>query len=205
MGAYLFSRRVCGPAVFVGLYLFAGLAVAASEGNREFLFYGALMGCFIAIVAFMDRRVTFSPLVLWGLSLWGFLHLAGGLMPIPAGISDSGVESVLYNMRLLPWLPKFDQMVHAYGFGTCTVAAYESLSAHLGRRLPLSPPVVSIVMLTAMGLGAVNEIMEFIAVLLMPETNVGGYANTGWDLVSNATGATIAVLLIRLRTKDGLR
>jgi hypothetical protein len=31
----------------------------------------------------------------------------------------------------------------------------------------------------------------------MPETNVGGYVNTGWDLVANTVGATVAVLLIR--------
>ena len=47
-----------------------------------------------------------------------------------------------------------------------------------------------------MGLGAMNEIIEFIAVLLIPETNVGGYENTGWDLVSNAVGAVIAALLL---------
>jgi len=31
----------------------------------------------------------------------------------------------------------------------------------------------------------------------MTETNVGGYVNTGWDLVANLVGATIAAVLIR--------
>jgi hypothetical protein len=44
-----------------------------------------------------------------------------------------------------------------------------------------------------------NEIVEFAATLLVPETNVGGYLNTGWDLVANATGATTAALVIWLR------
>jgi len=35
-------------------------------------------------------------------------------------------------------------------------------------------------------------VVEFAATLAMPETNVGGYVNTGWDLVSNMTGATLA-------------
>ena len=35
------------------------------------------------------------------------------------------------------------------------------------------------------GFGALNEVVEFIAVLTIPETNVGGYENTGWDLVAN--------------------
>jgi hypothetical protein len=52
---------------------------------------------------------------------------------------------------------------------------------------------------SGMGLGALNEVVEFAATLLVPETNVGGYLNTGWDLVANATGATAAVILIALR------
>ena len=47
-----------------------------------------------------------------------------------------------------------------------------------------------------LGFGALNEVVEFIATLTMPETNVGGYINTGWDLVANTVGATTAVLLI---------
>ena len=47
------------------------------------------------------------------------------------------------------------------------------------------------------GFGALNEVVEFIAVLTIPETNVGGYENTGWDLVANLVGATVAAVLIR--------
>jgi hypothetical protein len=49
-----------------------------------------------------------------------------------------------------------------------------------------------------MGLGAVNEIIEFAAVLGLPDTNVGGYLNTGLDLVFNAIGAIIAMALAAL-------
>lgn len=49
-----------------------------------------------------------------------------------------------------------------------------------------------------MGFGALNEVIEFFMTLLVPETNVGGYINTGWDLVANLVGALIAVSLIRL-------
>ena len=47
-----------------------------------------------------------------------------------------------------------------------------------------------------MGLGSLNELIEFAATLTVPETNVGGYINTGWDLVSNCVGALTAVTLI---------
>jgi len=50
-----------------------------------------------------------------------------------------------------------------------------------------------------MGLGALNEVVEFAATRLMPRTNVGGYENTGWDLVSNLAGCLIAVAGLALR------
>ena len=34
--------------------------------------------------------------------------------------------------------------------------------------------------------------VEFTATRIMPKTNVGGYENTGWDLVSNLVGSTLA-------------
>ena len=47
-----------------------------------------------------------------------------------------------------------------------------------------------------MGFGALNEVVEFAATLMMPSTNVGGYVNTGWDLVANLAGCVIAAIII---------
>jgi hypothetical protein len=59
-----------------------------------------------------------------------------------------------------------------------------------------SPGLLGLSCLAGMGLGALNEMLEFFVVLTIPDTNVGGYVNTGWDLVFNALGAAIAVVLI---------
>lgn len=163
------------------------------------------MAALIVIVAIMDKRITFSNLVLWLLGLWGLLHLAGGLIPIPDTIADmddadpADAIQVLYNMRLAPYLPRYDQCVHALGFGTCALAAREALQAHLGKPISINIQMGSAIFLIALGLGAINEIVEFAAVLLIPDTNVGGYVNTGWDLVSNAAGAGLAILYMKLK------
>jgi hypothetical protein len=47
----------------------------------------------------------------------------------------------------------------------------------------------------AMGFGALNELIEFLAVLSVPETGVGGYYNTGLDIVANALGAICAAFI----------
>jgi hypothetical protein len=198
--SYILSPRLRWLALIVAVYFIAGVAMAIEQSNREFIFYGACMAVFVVLILTIDRRVTLSSLALWGLALWGSLHLAGGLLPVPAGLTDnpSDAAPVLYDLRLIPWLPKFDQMVHAFGFGMCTIVAHESLSVHFGRKLPINFPIGASIMLIAMGLGAANEIIEFVAVLLMPETNVGGYVNTGWDLISNTTGSAVAVLYLKL-------
>ena len=49
-----------------------------------------------------------------------------------------------------------------------------------------------------MGVGALNEVIEFLATLALPDTNVGGYHNTGRDLIANLLGAaTAAVVVVR--------
>ena len=50
-----------------------------------------------------------------------------------------------------------------------------------------------------MGFGGLNEVIEFFLTLTLPETNIGGYINTGWDLVSNLVGVIAACVLIAWR------
>lgn len=186
-----FSRRFRLLAPFVLLYMGLFGAMALHAGNQEFLFYGLCMLLLIAAVLWMDTRVRFSPLVLWGLAVWGCLHMAGGNLPVP-NPANGGEPEVLYNFRPWPWFPKYDQIVHAFGFAAATLAAHESLRAAVGGRLRVTFGVAVALACVGMGLGAVNEIIEFAADRTLPSTNVGGYVNTGWDLVSNAAGAMLA-------------
>ena len=201
---YIFSPRLRLISIFVLLYFTTFSIWAVLTQNYEFMLYEAQMIIMMALIIYMDKRCTFSGSVLWALALWGFLHLAGGLVPIPDSIADMKEASptdtvqVLYNMRLSPYLPRYDNFIHAFGFGTCAVLAKQALSAHLGRTIPMNLPMGAAVFLIALGLGCINELIEFTAVLLIPDTNVGGYKNTGWDLVSNAVGAGLAIIAMKL-------
>jgi len=152
----------------------------------------------IAVIVFMDKRVQFSHIVLGGLTFWGFIHLAGGLVPAPQSWTILDIENpVLYNVKPHELMPKYDQFVHAFGFGVALIAAHEALSAHLKTTLKLTIPIGFALFFIAMGLGALNELIEFVAVISIANTNVGGYENTGWDLVSNAVGAMIALFYLK--------
>jgi uncharacterized membrane protein YjdF len=193
------QQRLWPVMAFTALYLAAAVGGALVVGNREFLFYIAVMLLLIGVVWVVHSRVGLSTATLWALSVWGLAHMAGGLIAVPHAWPIDGDIRVLYSLWLIPGRLKYDQIVHAYGFGVATWVCWQGLRATIGAG---AAPTFGLMVLAAtagMGLGALNEIVEFAATLLVPETNVGGYLNTGWDLVANATGATTAALVIWLR------
>lgn len=182
--------------IFSALYLLLALLGVVVTGNTEFAFYLVSLAIIIASVLWLERRIGFSSTVLWCLSLWGLAHLAGGLMPLPPGWPYQGDHAVWYSGWIIPnWL-KYDQVVHAFGFGTAAVATAESIQPTRQRFQRPTSGMSIVCILVACGLGSLNEIIEFIATRLSPETNVGGYVNTALDLVSNFAGATLAMLII---------
>ncbi len=195
-----------GVGAFTVAYLLASVAGAFVRGNREFVFYIAVMVVLVAVVWLVHRAVGLSRGALWALSLWGLAHMAGGLVRVPEGWPTLG-SSVLYNLWLVPGRLKYDQVVHAFGFGVTTWVCWQALvSAFAGRGVRVRPTAGLMVLVAAAGLGfgALNEIVEFAATLLVPETNVGGYENTGWDLMANLVGVVIVATVLRV-TGGGAR
>ncbi|MCC7145230.1 MAG: hypothetical protein IT443_02155 [Phycisphaeraceae bacterium] len=196
------NKPIALVAACTSLYLLGALLAALLTGNREFIFYLATMVLIIALMLLVHARVRLPAAALAALSLWGLAHMAGGLLPVPAAWPINGTQRVLYSLWLIPDYLKYDQVIHAYGFAVATWICWLGMSASLG----VARPTLGLLFLAAlagMGLGALNEVVEFIATLTLPNTNVGGYVNTGWDLVANTTGATLAAILIRLRLRRG--
>lgn len=185
-----------GVLVFTLAYVAGFSAWFLLRGNFEFVIYVATMLGLIALVGYNLRLADMPLAMLWALTFWGLAHMAGGSVPVDG--------SVLYNWQIIPMtgtgemrLLKYDQVVHAYGFGVTAWVLWHLLVRHY----PTSRHTWTAYVfpaLAAMGLGSVNEIIEFTAVLLVPDTNVGGYYNTALDLVFNASGAVIAMGLVGL-------
>ncbi|MDX2148291.1 MAG: DUF2238 domain-containing protein [Planctomycetota bacterium] len=188
--------RLRGPAIFTVSYMLMATAVALSRGNHEFIFYALMMAFFIYCAWELDRRAHLSQPVLWMLSLWGLFHMAGGNVPIPAAWSVPADPAVLYNFKPAPWLPKYDQVVHFYGFMVAMMTCWEGMEGMTHNTIKPKLGPLTIAVLAAMGLGAFNELVEFVATRILPETNVGGYENTGWDLVANTLGAIVGAMII---------
>ena len=126
-------------------------------------------------------------------------------MPIPAHWpqnTDAGASGVVYNLWIFPNHLKYDQVVHAFGFGITTWLCWQAVSSRTrsdnGEALRPTLGIMTLCAAAGMGFGALNEIIEFIATLTLPKTNVGGYENTGWDLVYNMIGSIIAAVAISI-------
>lgn len=194
------TRGLGGVIAFTAAYLLAAGAWVVSIGNFEFLAYIAVMLLLAGVVWLVHRRVGLPRGLLWCLSAWGALHMAGGLVVPPPGWDVGGKSAVLYNWHIAGPLFKYDQVVHAFGFGTTTWLCWCGLRA-LAPDQPRPPGLGALTLCAAagMGFGALNEVVEFVITVLVPDNNVGGYVNTALDLVYNALGAVLAAVLIRLR------
>lgn len=188
--------------VFSGCYMSVAGVITYLGKNHEFLLYLMVMMVIIAAVIGVYKRAGASRGLLWGFSIWGIFHLVGGLTPIPAHWHDPDTSGVVYNWRVIPGSVKYDQIVHGFGVGLVTWLCWQALAVRIrsfdGSRLKPTPGMLSICATAGMGFGALNEVIEFFAVMLLPKTNVGDYVNTGWDLVSNLAGAITTAVIIRL-------
>jgi hypothetical protein len=163
--------------------------------NLEFVFYVVVVLLLALLVKTAHEKIRFSTGVLWALAAWGLLHMLGGLVPVSESLPIAGENRVLYSLWLIPNLFKYDYFVHMYGFAICTWVSWQILCPLINGNKE-HPSEIVLAMLASNGLGAFNEIIEFFAVLIIPNTNVGGYVNTGWDLVANLAGSVIAAFVI---------
>lgn len=163
--------------------------------NYEFLLYVAVIAFFLVVIVLTNDRVRYPLSILWGLAVWAILHMCGGGIRVGDG--------VLYGVILIPLsntIPifRYDQFVHIVGFGVATLLMHHLLRPLLRPDLRQWTTLSIVVVMAGLGVGALNEIIEFIATVLVPETGVGGYENTALDLVADLVGALLALLYLRI-------
>ena len=194
----MLKRSEWAALIFTVTYVvvFGGLFLAA--GNAEFVWYVITLVLFLGLIAATQRVAQCPAFILWGLSLWGLIHMAGGGVRVGDG--------VLYSYVVLPLVGdgesvvlKYDQIVHFYGFGVATLVLWHVLRRNFPA-LDGTKTIYAFAVLGSMGLGVLNELIEFTAVLAFPDTNVGGYYNTALDMVFNTLGALTAAVLASFLT-----
>ena len=187
--------------MFFKVYFAAiGLAVPVFvlTGNTEFLFYAVVISLFVGFLWYTNRFFHYRKTSLSFFFAWLVIHICGGTVPIGGG-------RVLYDWVIVPLVPepysifKFDQFAHFFCYVAIGLLADDAIAPLLRPGLPRAARFLTVA-LAAIGIGALNEVMEFAAVCMIPDTNVGDYTNNALDLVCNTIGALTAATA-RLRAK----
>lgn len=177
----------------------AALAVFAVlfflRSNYEFVIYIGAIVFFLILIAATNSRVYYPNALLWALTAWAIMHMAGGAVYIN--------KVRLYEIILVPLsqnIPifRYDQLVHIVGFGTATVTMFYVLKPLLRPDVQRFAALTIILVAAGLGIGALNEIVEFITGVIVPESGVGGYLNTSLDLAADLIGAILAMAVIRI-------
>ena len=166
-------------------------------GSNVAIPYGVMVLGGMTLIAAVEPPDGFSGLALGGLTFWAVGHLAGGIIGLDG-------DRVLYN-AFVGGLVHYDNIVHFVGFGTAGLVWWEAVRSSVRIDPSHAVGVGVAVWFVGMGIGALNEVIEFVATLVLPDTNVGGYHNTGRDLIANMLGAATAgaVVVRRIRREAG--
>ena len=169
------------PIFFVNLiYLLIFLFVFSSRRNYEFLSYIGVVVFFSVVILMTNKKVKYPNSVLWGLTLWGAMHMSGGGILLNAGTMR------LYELILIPLseeygIFRYDQLVHIIGFGVSTLLMFSLLKPKLKEMKGFSLWLV--IVMAGLGVGAMNEIIEFSVTIFVKNTGVGDFTNTSLDLI----------------------
>ncbi len=159
--------------------------------NYEFLIYAVTVIVLVALIHRTDRYFRFEPLGLWLFNSWLILHILGGLG------SFRGVR--VYDVMLIdivgpPYqILKYDQFVHFYCYIAIAVLMWTVVN-RIAARDASRMVICVLTVLAASSLGALNEVIEFLAVIGLAADGVGGYTNTAIDLVANLLGAIVGTV-----------
>lgn len=159
------------------------------QRNGEFLIYSSTIIVLMIIIHKTDSIFNFSKLGLWGFNAWLGLHIIGGF----ASIGGTRMyDFVLLNIIGDPYnIFKYDQFVHIFCYVVMGLLMHDVVVKYAKKNASkLAISVIAI--LAATGIGGLNEIIEFSAVVFMESNGVGGYFNTALDLVANLLGAIIS-------------
>lgn len=188
------------PLAFAILYAALAAFHFVSIGNDEFLGYIVVIVLLIILGGCVLAHHCVPAWLLWLLSSVGLLHMLGAAVSVGSDILYNYVPFPLENPTGLTFI-KFDQIVHTYGSGVAAVLAHFFLKDRGFNWLGLF--LFSV--LVAMGVGAINEIIEFIAKLTVPDSDVGGYYNTAVDLTVNLLGSLLGAVLTAVFWRNSIR
>ncbi|HSO49366.1 MAG TPA: hypothetical protein VLS86_02365 [Acidimicrobiia bacterium] len=160
-----------------------GLAVASPLTNL----YPGINLLVFAVFAVIHRWARFPLPVIWGIALVGLGNMIGGVILVDG--------QPLYVAPFIGPVP-YDKFFHGAASFVMFFVAWAAMTRFAGAA-PHFGGLVLFTFLATMGGGAVVEIAELIGSAAGGgRFNVGDYGNNALDLVSNAAGAAVGVIVL---------
>ncbi|PIN92979.1 hypothetical protein COU61_01065 [Candidatus Pacearchaeota archaeon CG10_big_fil_rev_8_21_14_0_10_35_13] len=171
-----------------------------STGNYEFMVYIVSIGALTGVLMWSDKYVKYLALGKWGYTIWLLGHMLGGTLKI------NGTK--LYGTIIINWLGepfnilRFDQAIHFYLYLVMPILLYSIIkwAVRIKNYENTKKWVVGIIIvLAAIGIGAINEIIEFFITVYYAGSGVGDYYNNSIDLIFNALGAITGTIIVMMK------
>ena len=181
--------------IYAGLWLFllAYLVIYSIKGDYEFLIYVAVTMIVLGLVRWADKSIKFSAATISMFGVWIVSHMFGGSLYL------NGVK--FYDVMIFPIIGepynilKYDQVVHFFLYFVVAMMLFTLAKKYT----KINWYVIVLIILSAEGIGALNEVIEFSTTVISESTGVGGYINNALDLIFNLAGAILGtVLAVRL-------
>lgn len=192
--AILIMERGKKTVVWITLLILLGFLIKAfSVGNYEFVGYWVVLVVLFLIVVAMDKKYNFPLTAIILFAIWSVAHMAGGLIKIG---STRLYDYIFFEFIGDPYfILRYDQVIHTYCYLAISILVYFVLKKYIKKS---SAALITFSVLSALGIGLLNEVIEFGMVIWADAASaVGGYYNTALDLVFNLVGALIGPFVAR--------
>ncbi len=151
---------------------------------HEFFIYAGVILLLILVTWNRFRHLNISSWVLLLIEIGILMHFAGAFIQVDG--------HRLYDSRFLDI--RFDKYVH---FVNAMIATLVTIHVFQKRQLQVGGFMLMVAVLVVLGLGGINEIVEYIVTLTVEHNGVGAYHNNMLDLVANLLGSISAALVFR--------
>lgn len=180
---------------FTLFYLVFFTIFAIVRGNYEFIFYSLVFLLLFELGIYIHKQIQLPAFIIIGLSLLGFMHILGG------NISITGER--LYDKIFFFGLLRYDNIVHVVGSILGTFVLNELFCFLIEKKTIVEKRLYYLsLFLMGLGVGLINEIVELVAVIFLnAQAGVGDYLNNAIDLVYNAIGVIVAVIILDINTQ----
>lgn len=197
------SPKITGVVYMTVIYLLGFIAASLYLESYNSLYYIAIQSIITVVVYIAHKRIQYALPLLWSLSLWGLLNLAGQIIPLPPEVPTKDSTQTLGELWLVREIFIYDNLVHFYGFAVATWVSWQTLCriihTRYQRRLMPTIGLLLLVVTSSMGYGALNEMIEFLTQLIFNLQHSDTYHSTCWDMIINTLGAMIAAVMIKIR------